>query len=115
MRGRGIAGDEGVLPLGTALSQAASLTVYMCWHGGRGHGYSPAAMEAARRLRERHLPQAGSDEEYTALTFPASPQDVQDFETVAPFCDLGYVVGASGEVLAEVHGQDHGDDEANSR
>ena len=52
--------------------------MYMCWHGGLGHGYPQSVMDAAGRLRERHMPQVGSNEGYTALTFPVSPQDVRD-------------------------------------
>ena len=90
---------------GSVVPRAASLTVYMCWHGGLGHRYPQTAMDAAGRLRERHMPQVGSTEEYTSLTFPASPQDVRDFGAIAPFCDLAYASDASGEVLAELYGE----------
>lgn len=93
--------------LAPALRGAASLTLYMCWHRGQGHGYPQAVLDAAGRLRERHMPQVGSNDDYTALTFAASPHDVQDFEAVAPFCDLAYATDVSGEVLVEIGGAEH--------
>jgi hypothetical protein len=108
VRDEGNGGDgAGSDALRRVLPSAASLTVYMCWHGGQGHEYPQEVMDAAGRLRERHMPQVGSNGDYMALTFPASAQDVQDFEAVAPFCDLAYVSDDSGEVLAEVNGQGH--------
>ncbi len=71
---------------------AASLTLYMCWHGGVGHGYPQPVLDAAKRLRERHLPPGRSDEAYTSLTFAPSAPDVDDFLRVAPYCDLAYVM-----------------------
>lgn len=101
------ADGTGLDALSRALPRAASLTIYMCWHGGLGHGYPQAVVDAAGRLRERHMPQVGSNQSYTALTFPASPDDVADFEAVAPFCDLAYLSDDCGEVLAEITGQGH--------
>ena len=87
---------------------AAQLTIYMCWHRGAGHGFPQHVMDAALRLRERHLSPDASDEDYTSLAFAPSAQDAQDFLVVAPFSDLAYATDADGQVRAEVSGAGHG-------
>jgi len=96
--------NDAVDALRRAVPSAASLTLYMCWHGGVGHGYPQTVMDAAKRLRERHMAQGASDENYTSVTFAPIASDVEDFLSVAPYCDLAYVTDASGLVLAEVSG-----------
>lgn len=83
---------------GVVLPGAVSLTVYMCWHSGVGHGYPADVLAAARRLRERHAsgPASSCDDVYTSLTFAPSPQDCDDFLVIAPFCDLAYAADPSG-------------------
>ncbi len=103
-RGAKAAQGDGIDALSRAVPSAASLTLYMCWHGGVGHGYPHTVMDAARRLRERHMTQGASDEDYTSLTFAPAAPDVEDFLSVAPYSDLAYVTDASGRVLAEVSG-----------
>ncbi len=98
---------DGMAALGSAVPSATSLTLYMCWHGGVGHGYPETVMDAARRLRERHMPPGRSDEDYTSVTFAPSAPDVEDFLSVAPYSDLAYATDASGRVLAEVSGAGH--------
>jgi hypothetical protein len=94
---------DGIDALRRAVPSATSLTLYMCWHGGVGHGYPETVMDAARRLRERHMAQGASDD-YISLTFAPAAPDVEDFLSVAPYSDLAYVTDASGLVLAEVSG-----------
>lgn len=88
--------------LDVALPSASSLTVYMCWHGGSGHDYPAEALGAARRLRERH---AGSDDQYTMLTFEPSAEELRLFAEVAPYCDLAYATDGNDDVLADVSGE----------
>ena len=42
----------------------------------------------------------------SCLTFEPSDADVRDFILVAPYCDLAYASDASGEVLAELQGEE---------
>lgn len=81
------------------------MTVYMCWHGGHGHDYPSDVMQAATRLRSGHT-DAAMDDEYTSLTFEPTDDDVRDFILVGPYCDLAYASDASGEVLAEITGEE---------
>ena len=93
--------------LEVVLPDAASLTVYMCWHSGTGHEYPVNVLDAAERLRQRHgeEPGSGCDEQYTSLTFAPSFEDHRDFLEVAPFCDLAYATNPQDELLAEVTGE----------
>lgn len=81
---------------------ATSLTIYMCWHGGRGHDYPVDVMQAAGRLRARHSLNSASDDVYTSLTFVPSDDDLADFALLARYCDLAYATDAGGDVLLEV-------------
>ena len=90
----------------SVLPDSASLTVYMCWHSGVGHDYPTEVLEAARRLRERHLRATDSGwDDYTSLSFVPSLEDRHDFLTVAPFCDLAYATDRSERLLASVSGE----------
>ena len=73
--------------------------MYMCWHDGRGHDYPADVMQAAARLRGRHLPASGSDATYTSLAFVPAPDDLADFVLVAPYCDLAYADNAAGDTV----------------
>ena len=106
---RPASGQRGFDPQDAEAMQAAvaqvaqavsSLTVHMCWHGGKGHDYPSDAMKAAERLRERHAP--ASDDAYTSMTFTPRGNDVSDFLLVAAFCDLAYATDASGHTILEV-------------
>jgi hypothetical protein len=100
---------EGREALASALDEVrpriASLTLYMCWHGGYGHDYPRDVMQAAGRLRARHA-DGVPDEDYTSLTFEPSDEDLRDFILVASYCDLAYATDEAGEVLAEVSGDE---------
>ena len=93
--------------LDAVLPDAASVTVYMCWHSGVGHNYPPKALAAAQRLRQRHAQGSGSrcSDEYTSLTFAPSSEDGRDLVEVVPFCDLVYATGPNDELLAEASGE----------
>ena len=92
--------------LDLVLPEATSLTVHMCWHSGIGNDYPAEALEAARRLRERHpLATEPGWDDYTSLTFAPSPEDHDDFLTVAPFCDLAYATDRSDQLLASLSGE----------
>ena len=81
-------------------ARTASLTMYMCWHGGRGHDYPDEVMQAAARLRRRHG-DSGSDGDYTMLTLEPSDADWPDFLAVVAYCDWAYADDAAGHLLAE--------------
>jgi hypothetical protein len=85
----------------TARTRTASVTMYMCWHGGIGHDYPNEVMQAASRLRERHGAASGSDDDYTMLTLTPSETDWRDLLVVVPYCDWAYATDAAGDVLAE--------------
>ncbi len=82
-------------------SRTASLTMYMCWHGGAGHDYPNEVMQAAARLRDRNSTTSGSDGDYTILTLEPSDADWRDFVAVVPYCDWAYAADATGGLLAE--------------
>ena len=92
--------------LESLLPRIATLTLNMCWHGGVGHDYPLAVMQAARRLRQRDPSGGGPDAAYTSLDISPSSADLKDFMRVLPYCDLAYATDASGEVLAEFEGDE---------
>lgn len=87
--------------LRAALPRATSATVQMCWHGGRGHDEPNHVMQAAQRLRERHLHGSTSGPEYTSLSFPPTADDLDDLRAVAPYCDLVYLTDDGDQLLFE--------------
>jgi hypothetical protein len=87
--------------LRAALPHATNATVQMCWHGGRGHDEPNHVMQAAQRLRERHLHGSASDPEYTSLSFPPTADDLDDLRAVAPYCDLVYFADDRDQLLFE--------------
>jgi len=84
--------------------EISKLTLYMCWHGGAGHDYPNAALQAAARLRQRH-PGHGVDDAYTSLSITPTDEDLADFVLVAPYCDLAYATDAEDDVVLEVSGE----------
>jgi hypothetical protein len=83
----------------SARPQTATLTAYLCWHGGEGHDYPAEVMQAANRLRGRHGDT--NDDDYITLTFAPSSEDWDDFLLIAPYCDLAYATDRAGAVVAQ--------------